>query len=228
MREQIGRIKLTRRELFRASGIIALTTACKSLSAEPTPQPEPTPELPGIADLDFPLSGDMHLLLGPHFKGREEGVRYAIDVFSSDKNARVVSAKYGTVVIAEDYMVEVDIGDGYALEYVHVGKIQVKIGEKVHRGMNLGEMTFNSPKGGSSDPDHLHLHFGIKRYGKPIDIDGKSIAGWIIRKGENPGDGTMSKEDEYVIDNQIVVASLTLGRENLLPHPKFAKPGAAR
>ncbi len=212
---------LTRREFLELT-ILGLAAACKPQSAES--QPRPTPELPGIADFDFPLSSDMYLLLGPHFKGTDEGVRYAIDVTSLAKDAKVVSAKYGTVIYAEDYMVEVDIGGGYSLEYVHVDKIKVKVGDKAHRGDELGETTLKSPQGGSSD--RLHLHFGIKRYGKPIEIDGQTIQGWRIRKGANPGEGTMKQDDDYSVYNNTVVASLTLGKENFLFLPRFAKPGA--
>lgn len=220
-------LRLTRRDLLKASGIILATAACDSFPiGNPQPDFEIKPEIPGISDLDFPLSGDMHLLMGPHYKGREAGILYAIDLTSRDKDAKIVAAHHAIVKTANDYMVELDVGEGYTLEYVHVGNIKVKVGDEIKRGTELGIMTYNAPQNGSRDSEHLHLHFGIKRYGKPVNIDGLSLFGWKVRKGAAPGEGTMSKEDKYAIDNQIVVASFVMDERNLLPHPKFAKPGA--
>lgn len=221
---------LTRRNFLRASGIIVSAAACDSLPiGQQQEEFEIKPEIPGISDLDFPLSGDMYLIFGPHYKGKDPGVLYAIDLTSKDPDAKIVAAHFGTVIKASDYMVEIDVGEGYSLEYVHVGNIRVKVGDEVHRTKTiLGEMTFNAPKDGKSDSDHLHLHFGIKRYGQPIDIDGESLFGWVVRKGKNPGDGTMSKEDKHAYDNRIVTASFELNEKNRLIHPRFAQPGAAR
>lgn len=256
------RLRLTRRRLLRAAGIIFLAEACRPLgSSESTSKPE----LPGIADLDFPLSGDMYLLRGPHYITDNEGIRYAIDVYSPDRNAKIVAAKYGIVTVAGEItptgpndtlrsIVEIELkGDkpensGYSLQYIHVGNIRVKVGQEVHRGDVLGEQSMEIPAPRRDEKGQIilptpstsrtHLHFGIKRYGKPIRIDGISIGGWIIREGRNPGEGTMSKEDKYAIENYKVVANPNYlcgfskstnapcqGDTNLLLYPKRLAPG---
>jgi len=249
--------RLMRREFLRASGAFILASACKPLSTE-TPETEPTPETEGIGDLDFPLlTPDIYLLNGPHYIARGPGVRYALDFSSvqkipcspgdkkSIKDAKAVPSKRGTVKIAGGKdkndrndplhsIVEIDIGNGYSLEYVHLDNIVVNVGDVVRREQELGAMSCEVPapyinsEGRTVIPstDEIHLHWGVKKDGKPVRIDGLVFrGGWEVKEGQNPGEGIIRRTDEYALPNRTVTPDIRRNIRNSIPYPSMGRPG---
>ena len=62
---------------------------------------------------------------------------------------------YGNLVIVKH-------NNTYITAYAHNQSLLVKDDEPVRRGQKIAEM-------GSSDADHVKLHFEIRRQGKPVD-----------------------------------------------------------
>jgi murein DD-endopeptidase MepM/ murein hydrolase activator NlpD len=60
-------------------------------------------------------------------------------------------------------MVEVDHGNGFSTRYGHMSKIDVKVGQTVRIGQQLGEI---GSTGRSTGP---HLHYETRIDGEPVD-----------------------------------------------------------
>jgi len=60
-------------------------------------------------------------------------------------------------------VVKIDHGGGFVSLYAHQSKMLVKLGQHVTRGQTIGKV---GSSGRSTGP---HLHFGLYRYGKPVD-----------------------------------------------------------
>jgi murein DD-endopeptidase MepM/ murein hydrolase activator NlpD len=60
-------------------------------------------------------------------------------------------------------MVEVNHGNGLATRYGHLSKIEVKIGQTVHRGQEIGRV---GSTGRATGP---HLHYETRIHGEPVD-----------------------------------------------------------
>jgi len=60
-------------------------------------------------------------------------------------------------------LVVIDHGDGWQTRYAHLKKIAVKKGKRVARGDVIGAV------GKSGNATGPHLHYEVRRYGKPVD-----------------------------------------------------------
>ena len=96
-------------------------------------------------------------------QGRHPGVdfraKFGVDVFAS-ATGRVIFAG-----VAGGYgnLVQIRHNKEYISYYGHLSKILVKQGQHVHRGQIVGKV------GATGRVTGPHLHFEIRRYGKPID-----------------------------------------------------------
>jgi murein DD-endopeptidase MepM/ murein hydrolase activator NlpD len=72
-------------------------------------------------------------------------------------------------------LVVVDHGGGVETRYAHLSAIDVRAGQRVHRGETLGAV---GSSGRSTGP---HLHFELRRGGDPVDpthsVDPRSLLG---------------------------------------------------
>lgn len=75
----------------------------------------------------------------------------------------VVAAEDGTITNVGTYSVYLTTEDGTRFDYLHMGNVQVALGDEIKRGQHLGMVS--NEFGGT--PTTIHLHFNIKQ-----DVDG--------------------------------------------------------
>lgn len=80
----------------------------------------------------------------------------------------IVAARSGVVITAKysssgGYYVEIDHGDGFVTQYMHMSKYIVKVGQEVTAGELLGYV------GNTGVSTSAHLHFGMKYEGSHVD-----------------------------------------------------------
>ena len=143
---------------------------------------------------------------GPHGAWEHEGARAALDFAPGstesgcvESDAWVVAAAPGLVVRSGNGVVVLDLdGDGsehtgWVLLYLHVStKKRIPEGEWVDTGDLLGHP---SCEGGQSTGTHIHI--ARKYNGEWIPADGPipfDLSGWIAHAGEQPYDGTLTKD----------------------------------
>jgi Peptidase family M23 len=88
--------------------------------------------------------------------------------FHAPNGTPVVAANDGVVIIAqgmfyEGNLVVVDHGQQFSTLYMHLSKIQVKVGDRVHKGQRLG---LSGATGRVTGP---HLHLGVRWQGMYVD-----------------------------------------------------------
>jgi len=101
-----------------------------------------------------PLTGETRMHKGMDFKAK-----YGADVFASATGTVIfagVSGGYGNLI-------QIRHANGYTTYYGHLSKILVKQGQKVKRGTRIGKV---GTTGRVTGP---HLHFEIRKNGKPIN-----------------------------------------------------------
>ncbi|MBK8014078.1 MAG: peptidoglycan DD-metalloendopeptidase family protein [Deltaproteobacteria bacterium] len=116
-----------------------------------------------------PVRGHLTDAFGPRsdpFSG-ELREHHGIDV-GAPRGTPVMAAGRGIVKRAEEtsgygMMVVIDHGDGLETRYAHLDRIDVAVGSEVNAGASLGAV---GSTGRSTGP---HLHFEIRREGKPVD-----------------------------------------------------------
>ncbi|MFO0554916.1 MAG: M23 family metallopeptidase [Polyangiaceae bacterium] len=75
----------------------------------------------------------------------------------------VVAAEAGTVTSVGSYSVYITAADGTRYDYLHMGQVQVVVGDVVEKGQHIGKVS--NEFGGSSTT--VHLHFNLRQ-----DVDG--------------------------------------------------------
>lgn len=81
----------------------------------------------------------------------------------------VKAAFDGTIVVSEKgvdargWYIDIDHGNGWVTEYQHLGKLNVKVGDKVKKGQVIGEVGMT---GASTGP---HVHFEVRKDGVRLD-----------------------------------------------------------
>ncbi len=101
------------------------------------------------------------------FNGKLASVHRGTD-FHAPSGTPVVAANDGVVIIAqgmfyEGNLVVIDHGQQFSTLYMHLSKIEVKVGDRVHKGQRLG---LSGATGRVTGP---HLHFGVRWQGTYVD-----------------------------------------------------------
>ena len=77
-----------------------------------------------------------------------------------DKNVHwVVAAESGTVTNVGSYSVYITAADGTRYDYLHMGSVQVAVGDDVQKGEHVGKVS--NEFGGT--PTSVHLHFNLRQ-----------------------------------------------------------------
>ena len=97
--------------------------------------------------------------------------------FIAPPGSYILAAGGGVVVFSSFHpqygnMIEIDHGNGLVTRYAHALKLKAKVGQVVVRGQKIAIV------GSTGRSTGLHLHFEVRRYGKPQDpmkyLKGKS------------------------------------------------------
>jgi murein DD-endopeptidase MepM/ murein hydrolase activator NlpD len=101
------------------------------------------------------------------FNGELASIHRGTD-FHASSGTPVVAANDGVVIIAqgmfyEGNLVVIDHGQNFSTQYMHLSKIEVQVGEHVHKGQRLG---LSGATGRVTGP---HLHFGVRWQGMYVD-----------------------------------------------------------
>lgn len=79
---------------------------------------------------------------------------------SCDKNVHwVVASEAGTVTNVGSYSVYITAADGTRYDYLHMGSVQVGVGDDVTKGQHIGKVS--NEFGGT--PTTVHLHFNLRQ-----------------------------------------------------------------
>jgi murein DD-endopeptidase MepM/ murein hydrolase activator NlpD len=109
----------------------------------------------------------------------------------------VVAAADGVVVLSEDGLVELDVGGGWSVVYLHVATHErAPLGTVVRAGERLGHP---SCEGGRATASHLHL--ARKYNGEWMAADGPVpfvMSGWVARFGAGAYRGTLTRGDQVI------------------------------
>lgn len=149
-----------------ASSTVSNASSAAPSSAAPAPAPEPAAAAmapaaaSGDIQLAWPASGKVEAKFD---EARNKGIDIggkAGDPVLAAADGRVVYAGaglrgYGNLLIVQH-------NKTYLTAYAHNQKLLVKEDQSVHRGQKIAEM-------GSTDADHVKLHFEVRREGKPVD-----------------------------------------------------------
>jgi murein DD-endopeptidase MepM/ murein hydrolase activator NlpD len=101
------------------------------------------------------------------FNGKLASIHRGTD-FHAPSGTPVVAANDGVVMIAqgmfyEGNLVVIDHGQQFSTLYMHLSKIEVKVGDRVHKGQRLG---LSGATGRVTGP---HLHLGVRWQGMYVD-----------------------------------------------------------
>jgi murein DD-endopeptidase MepM/ murein hydrolase activator NlpD len=101
------------------------------------------------------------------FNGKLASIHRGTD-FHASSGTPVDAANDGVVIIAqgmfyEGNLVVVDHGQQFSTLYMHLSKIEVKVGDRVHKGQRLG---LSGATGRVTGP---HLHLGVRWQGMYVD-----------------------------------------------------------
>jgi murein DD-endopeptidase MepM/ murein hydrolase activator NlpD len=101
------------------------------------------------------------------FNGKLASIHRGTD-FHAPSGTPVVAANDGVVIIAqgmfyEGNLVVIDHGQQFSTLYMHLSKIEVKVGDRVHKGERLG---LSGATGRVTGP---HLHLGVRWQGMYVD-----------------------------------------------------------
>jgi murein DD-endopeptidase MepM/ murein hydrolase activator NlpD len=121
---------------------------------KPPTAPQPPTVTSGFGPRLHPIDGVTKFHTGVDLRGAE--------------GSPIRAAAEGTVVSAGERggygnAVEIDHGDGVHTLYAHASALEVKPGDHVRRGQEVGQV---GQTGHATGP---HLHFEVRREGKPID-----------------------------------------------------------
>jgi len=108
-----------------------------------------------------------------------------------------VAVHAGVVTRSETGVVELDLGDGWSVVYLHIGTPdRVALGARLNAGDRVGHP---SCEGGHASAVHVHL--ARKYQGEWIPADGPLplvLSGWTAHFGEQRYQGSLSKGDKTI------------------------------
>jgi hypothetical protein len=109
-----------------------------------------------------------------------------------------VAVHAGQVTYSDQGLVDLDIGDGWTLVYLHVeARDRAPAGATLAAGGRLGHP---SCEGGEATASHLHIS---RRYnGEWIAADGFApfvLSGWTAHAGAGPYKGTLTNADQTIV-----------------------------
>jgi murein DD-endopeptidase MepM/ murein hydrolase activator NlpD len=113
------------------------------------------------AAADAPASEGPLRLLRPHH-GIDYGMLRSLAIRSASAG-EIIGAGYLTSYEGYGMVVVVDLGDGHTLIYSHLTRVAVATGDTVEPGDPIGTAGCTGVCYGT------HLHFELRRNGKPID-----------------------------------------------------------
>jgi len=101
------------------------------------------------------------------FNGKLASIHRGTD-FHAPSGTPVAAANDGVVIVAqgmfyEGNLVVIDHGQQFSTLYMHLSKIEVKVGDRVHKGQRLG---LSGATGRVTGP---HLHLGVRWQGMYVD-----------------------------------------------------------
>lgn len=117
---------------------------------------------------DWPAKGQITSDFGPRTLGGEHETHQGVDI-SVPEGTPVKAAAAGKVVGAGfdpgggGNVVTIDHGGGFVSKYMHLSKIDVKVGDTVKQGDEIAE---SGNTGRSTGP---HLHFQLEKDGNPVN-----------------------------------------------------------
>jgi hypothetical protein len=174
------RISISLNVLLISMLVLTLCLNVKDVSAAPMAVTQPGGYI-------LPFEGNWRYTQTPHTNyavdlAPQKGIACSKSLKASeyDKNSWIVAAKGGIVIRSEKAFVEIDHGDGYITQYIHVAtKDRIPVNTVVFRGQRIGhpscETQWNEISSG------VHLHFTIKKKGGSyIDFRGWSFSGWTL------------------------------------------------
>lgn len=199
-------------------------------------------------DLFLPYGPDdpWFLVYGPHYIGDnpvEPNLRNAIDIAAPEvvrcnpgdqkvlEERFVASASAGVIRIIGDEknrndpnhsMIWIETDFGVIFAYTHLADItkHLQVGDRVGSGEPLGNISCEHPPGGRTTGIHLHFAVYDKNF-NPIPIEGLKLSDWVIKGGQNAGDGTMEngKEVRIADGRRCGTSQACGGLRNDIPHP---------
>lgn len=134
----------------------------------------------------WPASGPISGIFGSQriFNGEPRNPHFGVDV-AAPEGAPVVAPADGIIRLAEPDMfyegglVFIDHGQGVFSQMLHMSRIDVKVGQRVHQGDPIGRV---GRKGRATGP---HLHWGMLLCGTRVDAS--LMVSGIGPKGAQPG-----------------------------------------
>jgi murein DD-endopeptidase MepM/ murein hydrolase activator NlpD len=175
-----------------AALVFVLTAGGRPASPSPKPSPAPTPP-PAPVDLMRPVAGAVEtqgfgctsFYLEPYSADCPTRHFHSGIDLAAPLGTPVLAAETGIVLAAEmstvgyGLYVLVDHGGGLATLYAHLNLLEVRAGDLVVRGSEIGKL---GSTGFSTGP---HLHFEVRSAGRPTDPS-PYLAAVTTHQGANP------------------------------------------
>ena len=201
--------RLYRREAFLpAAGPAGLLAAYRALFGEPAAYAL-EPLLPGgltqpELQLPFEPRKAWNFTSGPHRAFGRGTPRAALD-FAPPLNVSgcgptdewAVAVQAGEIIYAADGIVELALGDGWEVVYLHIAaRDRLPVGRSVQAGDRIGH-----PSCEGGEATGVHLHLARKYQGEWIPTDGFAplvLSGWVSQAGAQTFEGALVKGDRVV------------------------------
>ncbi|MBQ8254119.1 MAG: peptidoglycan DD-metalloendopeptidase family protein [Clostridia bacterium] len=149
-----------------SSKVITEPTACvKLVGTNKLPTATPTGSFMWPVQEWFVITSEF----GVNRNGLDEEGKYhqALDI-ATDRGTPIYAADGGVVTFAAEYdtyglLIKITHESGVETRYAHLDRIDVKVGDKVYKGQQIGTMGITGRVTGP------HLHFEIRINGKPVN-----------------------------------------------------------
>ncbi|MGH3737620.1 MAG: M23 family metallopeptidase [Micromonosporaceae bacterium] len=175
-----------------------------SPSTSPTPGPTGSPTSgPGVRTglmLPFKIGDRWWMGGGPHGAAGHKRPFNSLDFSGGD--GRVLAAAPGRMYrfCSENTsrgLIRVIHSNGLTTDYYHMTDTHGGAdGTAVRRGDYLGHIGSELPCGGSASGDHVH--FGLRKKGEMVPVDGLVIGGWTFHEGAEAYQGYAERDGERV------------------------------